>query len=167
MEEPRLLDDSERQAWKSLVTVVNVGIPQIERTFRQHGLVHIEYAVLAVLSDRPRGMRLCDLARTQNMSASRLSHRMRKLVHRGLVDISGSDADGRVSIAMITDSGRRLIRTIAPRHVRDVRRMLFEGLDPDQTVALADALATVAGHLTGRVGTRYPVSARPVAVVGA
>jgi len=167
MDEPRSLDDSERQAWKSLVTVVNVGIPQIERTFRQHGLVHIEYAVLAVLSDRPRGMRLCDLARTQNMSASRLSHRMRKLVHRGLVDISGSDADGRVSIAMITDSGRRLIRTIAPRHVRDVRRMLFEGLDPDQTVALADALATVAGHLTGRVGTRYPVSARPVAVVGA
>ena len=60
MEEPRLLDDSERQAWKSLVTVVNVGIPQIERTFRQHGLVHIEYAVLAVLSERPRGMRRLD-----------------------------------------------------------------------------------------------------------
>ena len=75
---------------------------------------------------------------------------MRKLVQRGLVEIRGSDADGRVSIAVITDPGRRLIRTIAPRHVLDVRRMLFDGLDPGQTAALADALNRVAGHLTGR-----------------
>jgi DNA-binding MarR family transcriptional regulator len=82
-----------------------------------------------------------------NVSPSRLSHRMRKLVERGYVQIRGSDDDGRVSIAVITDAGRRLIEEIAPQHVADVRRLLFDPLDKAQTAALADALSAVAGQL--------------------
>jgi hypothetical protein len=48
-------------------------------TFRAHGLVHVEYGLLAGLSEQPDGLRLCDLARVMNVSPSRLSHRMRKL----------------------------------------------------------------------------------------
>src|SRR3569833_2928406 len=103
---PDLLDETERRAWLSLLAVLLVGMPELERTFRRHGLVHIEYGMLARLSDAGGGMRLSDLAASANMSPSRLSHRLRKLVDLRYVEISACESDGRVSIARITDAGR-------------------------------------------------------------
>jgi DNA-binding MarR family transcriptional regulator len=147
MEEPRWLDGTERRAWLSLMALVIVGLPDLERTFRGHGLVQVEYGLLAGLSEQPDGLRLCDLAGVMNVSPSRLSHRMRKLVDRGYVQVRGSDEDGRVSIAVITEAGRRLVEEVAPQHVADVRRLLFDHLDEAQTAALADALSTIVEHL--------------------
>ncbi|NJC81558.1 MarR family winged helix-turn-helix transcriptional regulator [Planosporangium mesophilum] len=149
MAEPHWLDETERRAWLSLMTLVIVGLPDIERTFRAHGLVHVEYGLLAALSEQPEGLRLCDLAGSMNVSPSRLSHRMRKLVDRGYVQVRGSADDGRVSIAVLTSAGRRLMEEVAPQHVADVRRLLFDRLDSDQTAALADALSAVAEDLGG------------------
>jgi DNA-binding MarR family transcriptional regulator len=147
--EPRWLDDTERRAWLSLLAVVFVGIPELERTFRPYGLVHVEYGLLAGLSETPDGMRLSDLAASMNMSPSRLSHRLRKLVDLGYVEVAGSECDGRVSIARVTEAGRALVANVAPQHVRDVRRVIFDHLNPSQVGALADALGTVAHELGG------------------
>ncbi|GAA4248245.1 MarR family transcriptional regulator [Dactylosporangium darangshiense] len=146
-DEARWLDDTERRAWMSLLAVVLVGFPELERTFRPHGLVHVEYGLLAALSDAGEGLRLSDLAGVMNMSPSRLSHRMRKLVDLGYVEISGDACDGRVSIARVTDAGREFAESVAPAHVADVRRLIFDHLDPAQTEALADALGAIAGKL--------------------
>jgi len=146
-DEARWLDDTERRAWMSLLAVVLVGFPELERTFRPHGLVHVEYGLLAALSDAGEGLRLSDLAGVMNMSPSRLSHRMRKLVDLGYVEISGDACDGRVSIARVTDAGREFAASVAPAHVADVRRLIFDHLDPAQTEALADALGAIAGKL--------------------
>lgn len=145
--EPRWLDDTEQRAWLSLLAVVLVGFPELERTFRPHGLVHVEYGLLAALSGAAAGLRLSDLAAQMNMSPSRLSHRMRKLVDLGYVEISGDACDGRVSIARVTAKGRQFAERVAPAHVADVRRLIFDHLDPAQTAALADALSTVAEKL--------------------
>ncbi|GAA3277909.1 MarR family transcriptional regulator [Dactylosporangium vinaceum] len=146
-DEPRWLDDTERRAWLSLLAVVLVGFPELERTFRPHGLVHVEYGLLAALSEAGDGLRLSDLAGQMNMSPSRLSHRMRKLVELGYVDVAPDSGDGRVSIARITDAGRAFAERVAPEHVADVRRLIFDHLDEAQTAALADALEAVAGKL--------------------
>src|SRR5690348_14385958 len=99
-DEPRWLDDTERRAWLSLVAVMLVAMPELERTFRPYGIVHVEYGLLARLCEiGHEGMRLSDLAATMNMSPSRLSHRLRKLVDRGYIGLTGSDDDGRVSLA--------------------------------------------------------------------
>ena len=93
----RGLDDTERRAWMSLVAVMLATMPDLERTFRPYGIVHVEYGLLARLSEiGDEGMRLSDLAAAMNMSPSRLSHRMRKLVDRGYIKLAGSDEDGRV-----------------------------------------------------------------------
>jgi DNA-binding MarR family transcriptional regulator len=147
MDQPPWLDDTERRAWLSMVAFVLVGMPQLDRTLRQHGLVNIEYGVLAALSSRPDGMRLTELATGGNMSASRLTHRLRKLVEHGYVEVRGCAEDGRVSIASITEKGRALAVRAAPQHVRDVRRILFDHLTPEQTAALADAMESVAKGL--------------------
>src|SRR3954468_1191636 len=116
-DEARWLDDTERRAWMSLLAVVLVGFPDLERTFRPHGLVHVEYGLLAALSNTGEGLRLSELAGQMKMSPSRLSHRMRKLVDVGYVEITGDPCDGRASIARVTDAGRRFVEQIAPAHV--------------------------------------------------
>ncbi|WP_432835832.1 MarR family winged helix-turn-helix transcriptional regulator [Dactylosporangium sp. CA-092794] len=146
-DEPRWLDDTERSAWLSLLAVVLVGFPELERTFRPHGLVHVEFGLLAALSNACEGLRLSELAAQMNMSPSRLSHRMRKLVDLGYVELTGDACDGRVSIAQVTAAGRAFAERVAPAHLADVRRLIFDNLDPAQTAALADALGAIAEKL--------------------
>lgn len=84
---------------------------------------------------------------------SRLSHRIRKLVERGHVQVMPCGTDGRVSIARITDAGRRVLDELRPAHLHDVRRLLFEHLGPDQVAALADALDAVVTCLAAYPGS--------------
>jgi DNA-binding MarR family transcriptional regulator len=144
---PQWLDDIEQQAWRGLLVLTYIGLPELERTFRAHGLVQVEYGLLVELSEQPEGLRLCDLAERMNVSQSRLSHRMNKLLDRGVVEVRPSDEDGRVSIARITTKGIELMERIAPDHVSDVRRLIFDHLEPAQVTALADALGAVAEAL--------------------
>ena len=164
-DEPRWLNDTERRAWLSLLAVVFVGIPELERRFRPYGLVHVEYGLLAALSEVAEGLRLSDLAARMNVSPSRLSHRLRKLVDLGYIELGGSECDGRVSIARVTGAGREFVAKVAPDHVHDVRRVIFDHLDPAQVTALADALETVAHELggctSGPVGSATLTPSRP------
>lgn len=145
--ETNWLDETEQKAWQGLLALTLLGWPELERLFKAYGLVHVEYGLLHQLSQKPGGLRHCDLADGMNVSQSRLSHRMNKLRDRGLVEVVQSQEDGRVSMAYITDSGRRLLEQIAPRHVAQVRSMIFDHLTAEQTAALADALDTVAAKL--------------------
>ena len=80
------LNDTEQRAWRALITLVMVEFPKLEPTFRAHDLLHVEYGLLVALSEAPGdALRMSDLAETANVSQSRLSHRMRRLVERGLI----------------------------------------------------------------------------------
>lgn len=154
------LTDDEQRAWRGLLAVVLVGMPQVERTFREHGLVHIEYGLLVGLAGGPR--RLTDLAAVLNMSPSRLSHRLSKLVDRGYVRLAASPDDRRVTIAEITDAGHTVMSRIAPEHLGEIRRVVFDHLDAAQTAALAEALAVIGDKLGACVadapGPRPPLA---------
>lgn len=139
------LDEQEARAWQGLLALMLVGIPQLERTFRAHGLVHIEYGLLNALALAPR--RLSDLATASNVSISRLSHRISKLVDRGYVLVRPDENDGRVTVAEITGSGREVIAAIAPAHAKALREILFDHLTPEQTAALAEAMQAVGENL--------------------
>lgn len=144
------LDETQVRAWHGLLAVTLVGMPQVERVFRRHGLVHVEYGLLTALSLRP--CRLSDLATLTNVSISRLSHRISKLVERGLVTLRPDSSDGRASVAEITEEGRGVICSIAPDYARAQREVLFDHLTPEQTAALADALQAVGTRLGACMG---------------
>jgi len=141
-----LTPDQDR-ALAALLAVALVGLPQLDRTFRERGLVHVEFGLLDALAGQPAGWRLSDLAHTLNMSPSRLTHRMRKLVDRGYVRQYPSPNDGRGTIAEITPEGRALLAEIAPIYHCQVRQTLFAHLTAAQTKALANALTAVAEGL--------------------
>ncbi len=142
------LDDQQQLAWRALLVVVNRAMPRIERTLKEHGLLSIQYGILVALSEAPDSTRrLSDLADDANMSQSRLSHRLRDLVEHGDVEVSTDGDDRRAKNATLTSSGRRRLEALAPLHVEDVRRLLFDHLDRRQTAAFADALSSIAAGL--------------------
>ena len=148
MAQGRWLDDTEQQAWRALLVFINRGLPQLDRTLKEHDLLMVHYAILVALSEEgDETMRLSELSDAANLSQSRLTHRLRTLIDRGLVDVSPDADDGRGKNARLTKVGRKLLESVAPAHVADVRRLLFDHLTPAETAAMATAFSKVAAGL--------------------
>ncbi|MEM7321813.1 MAG: MarR family transcriptional regulator [Actinomycetota bacterium] len=142
------LDDTQQQAWRALLVLVNRGLPRIDRTLKEHDLLVVHYTIFDALSCAPDDtMRLSDLADAANLSPSRLTHRLRSLIESGDVAVDQDPDDGRVKYATLTPQGRERLEALAPLHVADVRRLIFDHLDADETEHLATALSKVAATL--------------------
>src|SRR6056297_3202129 len=106
MDGVRWLDETQQQAWRALLVVVNRGLPQLERTLKAHGLLVVHYSILVALPEAPdHTMRLADLADAANVSPSRLSHRLRTLIERGDVAVTTDTDDRRGKHAFLTAVG--------------------------------------------------------------
>ena len=148
MTDPRWLDDTQDVAWRGLLAIVNRAIPEIERSLKAHGLLGVHYHIFVQLSAAPdRTLRLSELADSANLSQSRLTHRMRALVERGEIEVSEDPDDRRAKNATLTDDGYARLVAVAPHHVEDVQRLIFDPLDETDTAALATALSKISNSL--------------------
>jgi DNA-binding MarR family transcriptional regulator len=130
----RWLDDDELAAWVRLVAVVEL-LPGVldSQLRRDSGLTHFEYFVLASLSEAPeRTLRMTALAEGTNATLSRLSHVVRRLEERGLVQRFPCPDDARATNARLTDAGWTALVAAAPGHVATVRRHVIDALTPRQ-----------------------------------
>jgi DNA-binding MarR family transcriptional regulator len=90
---------------------------------------------------------MSDLARRANQSQSRLSHTVARLEDRGWVRRERSADDGRGNLAVLTDAGWDVVRTVAPGHVDAVREAMFAPLTTEQTRVLGDAMQAILERL--------------------
>lgn len=103
-----------------------------------------DYDVLNALADSPGGrLQLTALATRLGWERSRLSHHLQRMSGRGLVDRAPSATDRRATDAVLTDAGRAALAAAAPGHAAFVRRMFFDGLDPELLAPLRAALEQV------------------------
>jgi len=159
MTEPRWLDDTQQLAWQGLLAVINRALPELERTLKAYDLLEVQFGILVALAEAPDAtLRLSELANRANTSQSRLTHRLRDLVDRGDVEITVDPTDRRAKNATLTRAGRKRLETVAPVHVEDVQRLIFDHLDRAQTAALADALSAVAANLCDHPQFRTPTA---------
>ena len=70
-----------------------------------------------------------------------------ELEGRGWVQRRRSAEDGRGNVAVLTDAGWDVVRSVAPGHVAAVRSAFFDPLEPGQTAALREALERVVDRL--------------------
>ena len=143
--ETRWLDDEERAAWLRLVAVVELLPGILDTQLRSGaGLSHFDYFVLAMLSESPeRTLRMTSLAQRTNATLTRLSHAVRRLEERGLVERFPCPEDGRATNARLTAPGWEAVVEASPGHVENVRRHVVDALTPeqlDQLIAIGDAL---------------------------
>jgi DNA-binding MarR family transcriptional regulator len=134
-EEPRWLDDEESQAWRALAkTLVRLPAALDAQLRRDAGMGHFEYDVLALLSEAPDcTLRMSALATLAGGSLPRLSQVVARLEQRGWVRRAPDPADGRYTLAILTDQGQAKVTEAAPGHVQEVRRLVFDPLTKTQS----------------------------------
>ena len=145
----RWLDEDQQRTWRAWLTVAELVPRALDAQLqRDAGISHAAYVVLAMLSESPgRSRRMSDLARRANQSQSRLSHTVARLEDRGWVRRERSADDGRGNLAVLTDAGWDVVRSVAPGHVDAVREAMFAPLTAAQTRDLGEALQAIVERL--------------------
>jgi len=147
--EPVWLTDAEQVAWRRLIAVVMLLPHDLDVHMREdHDVNMHEYWVLAMLSETPsRSLRMHELARRSQVSASRLSHTVSRLEQRGWVIRERSTTDKRGLTAHLTDEGWKVVRAAAPDHVAKVRDLVFAGLSAEDVAELSRILDAILTRL--------------------
>jgi DNA-binding MarR family transcriptional regulator len=143
------LDEDQQRTWRAWLTISELVPRALDAQLqRDAGISHAAYVVMAMLSESPgRSRRMSDLARRANQSQSRLSHTVARLEDRGWVRRERSADDGRGNLAVLTDAGWEVVRSVAPGHVDAVREAMFAPLTAGQTQALGEALQAIVERL--------------------
>jgi DNA-binding MarR family transcriptional regulator len=101
-----------------------------------------------MLSEAPqRTLRMTALAAQTNATLPRLSHVIRRLEDRGLVERFPCPEDARATNARLTAAGWSKVRQAAPGHVANVREHVIDALPPDQIHQLAGITEAILGRL--------------------
>ena len=143
------LDRAEMAAWVRMAAVLELLPGVLDGQLRRDaGLMHFEYFVLAMLSEAPkRTLQMSALAAQTNSTPPRLSHVVRRLEGRGLVERVPSPDDARVTNARLTAAGWRKVREAAPGHVANVRDNVIDALTGEQVGQLTAIAEAVLGRL--------------------
>ncbi len=147
--QPRWLTAPESRAWRALH---QLGWPLAAALNRQltrdSALSTADYEVLVVLSESPAGvLRAGELGRATGWEKSRLSHHIKRMVARGLVERRGCVTDGRGLMVALTPHGQSTIERAAPGHVEAVREYVIDLLTPAQLEVLAEVGEAVGARL--------------------
>ncbi|MEV0155492.1 MarR family transcriptional regulator [Micromonospora sp. NPDC050686] len=135
--------------WVRLAAMVELLPGALDSQLRRDaGLTHFEYMVLAMLSEASeRTLRMTALAARTNATLPRLSHVVRRLEDRGLVERLPCPQDKRATNARLTEAGWQKLVESAPGHVDNVRHHVFEALTPEQVAQLASITGAILDRL--------------------
>lgn len=151
VEEIRWLDAREARAWRNLQFMQMRLEYELSRLITaESSLSGPDYVVLVALTGETHGrMRQHELATKLGWDKTRLSHHLRRMIDRGLVEKQPCPTDKRGFDAHVTRDGRRAIERAAPGHVTAVRRMFIDLLTPDELDVIGDVTTRVLAALDG------------------
>ncbi|GAA2802625.1 MarR family winged helix-turn-helix transcriptional regulator [Crossiella cryophila] len=145
MNEPRWLSEAELRMWITFVEATHLLERRLEHQLQTDGgLSHAQYDVLSTLSAAPgRRMRMTELAGRTVVSKSGLTYQVSRLEKAGLVRRESCATDERGVVAVLTDTGQRLLDKIAPGHVDTVRDYLIDLMTPEQRAVVDEVMTAV------------------------
>jgi DNA-binding MarR family transcriptional regulator len=147
------LNHREWSAWLQLVSTFTLLPAALDSQLqREAGMTHFEFEVMVALSRQPnRSLQLKVLAVVANGSLSRLSHVISRLEGRGWVRRRRSGTTGRATHAELTDQGYRKLMATGPIHLREVRRLVFDVLTPEEVKVLKQVTSRINAGLLGEI----------------
>ena len=143
------LNRDELATWVRVAAVLELLPGVLDSQLRRDAqLTHFEYYVLAMLSEAPqRTLRATALAMQTNATLPRLSHVLRRLEDRGLLERFPCPEDARATNVRLTPAGWTKLVDSAPGHVANVRRHVIDALTPEQIHQLGDMADAVLNRL--------------------
>jgi len=146
MDDIRWLDDQEMRIWRAFLEAGGRVVHELDQALKCDASMSFDdYEILVFLSEAAdHRLRMSDLSKRLMYSQSRLSQRVDRLVARGWVRRERCPEDRRGTFAALTDEGLAAIEAAAPAHLRDVRALLIDVIDPEERAVVADVLERVA-----------------------
>lgn len=143
MTETPWLDETQRLAWVRLAAVLELLPRSLDAQLeRDQQLSHFDYYCLAMLSEAPqRTLRMTALASMTNATLPRLSRVMTRLEAASFVRREPCPGDRRATNVVLTDAGWDKVVDAAPGHVRHVRELVIDALEPEQVERLSEICA--------------------------
>ncbi|MBX5446782.1 helix-turn-helix domain-containing protein [Sphaerobacter sp.] len=115
---------------------------------RATGLSEADFQVLDALLDAPgQRARARELRWTLQWEKSRLSHQLRRMVARGLIDRQACAEDARGANVVLTDAGREAARRARQVREESLRAIVFDTLGPEHMVHLHEVTTLLADRL--------------------
>lgn len=140
----------QRRVWQNfLVLNESVRRETARDLWETSQLSEPDFTVLARLAAAPDAlMRSTELARALDWETGRMSHHLRRMEQRGLVQrCRGTDADGRAALVSLTDDGLAAYRRSLGPHWRSVKRWFLDGIEPEQLGQIDTVLRELLNHL--------------------
>ncbi len=124
------LDERQQRLWRGWIALTTQLPAALHRQLQaDSGLSLQDFEVLVRLTEATDGRaRVTDLANAAGWERSRLSHHIKRMEGRGLVQRQECCDDGRGAFVVLTPSGRDAIERAAPGHARTVRDLVFASL---------------------------------------
>ncbi|WP_282944137.1 MarR family winged helix-turn-helix transcriptional regulator [Cellulomonas endometrii] len=137
---PTELTGDELETWAALATVLEWLPAALDGQLQRDAqLSHFEYGVLYALATAPdRTLRMSVLAGYANSTLSRLSRAATRLETQGWLRRTPDPADGRYTLAVLTDLGAEKVRSATPGHAEVVHRLVLDRLTARQARQLRE-----------------------------
>ncbi len=138
------LDDAQQRAWRAWLRGHHLLMSAMEEGLSGTGVRLGEYEVLSMLSEAPGGrMRMSALADTVVQSRSRLTHTAARLEALEMVQRRRTTQDGRGVEVLITQTGVELLESVAPIHLKTVRRCFLEQMSREELLHTGEIMRRV------------------------
>ena len=156
----RWLTAEESVAWRGFLGAMRALERGADRQLAEcSGLSLADYQLLVPLSEcDERAMRARDLGRHVNWERSRISHQLRRMEERGLIERRDCPSDGRGTVVVLTRLGMRAIEQAAPSHVEWVRQNFVDLLSREEIELLGEICERVVRTVAGSCGATEAAS---------
>lgn len=150
METVQWLDDREATAWRGLQFMQMRLEAALSRQLSAESSLSLQdFVVLVALTDHPDArLRAFELANTLGWDKTRLSHHLKRMRNRGLVENQACPTDRRGYFVAVTTRGREAIEAAAPGHVATVRRLFLDLVTDDELDTIVQLTSRVLGRLS-------------------
>lgn len=138
-------------AWRGLVRVQGSVRRELGRSLeRAEGLSLWDYTALRTLAGAPQQrMRMTELARATDYTPSGLTRLIGRLEEAGWVERYPCPDDGRGSVAMLTEEGRRVFTRARRTHLAGVREHFLNHCTDDELATLVNVWERLLPGCTG------------------
>jgi DNA-binding MarR family transcriptional regulator len=140
----------QRRVWQNFLALGETVRRELARDLWENSqLSEPDFTVLARLATAPAAsMRSTECARALGWDTGRMSHHLRRMEERGLVQRSrGTGEDGRAAVVVLTDDGRSAYRRALGPHWRSAKRWFLDGIEPDRLEEFDSTLQSLLEHL--------------------